>query len=545
MAIEITGTFGPTGTNAGAPAGFATHEANFGLGGYMQVADNAARDAISNIRRAEGMAVYVNDTDKLYILKDGVTNNDWVEFSSGGGGGAVNSVSNTFGSFLSGTNNTTATGAVDLGTINLNATGTPDATSYLRGDNTWSVPPNDDTTYTFVSNGTPDPNLRLSDGSTNQDVQLVGSGGTTITNANNVITISSSAGSNPTMQDVYDASAVGKVEAADYTKELELVNNEFSFITNNQTNSPVQGTVPRTEIRAQTTASFKEVIISSVTQLDDDDATGKGRIFMTASNTGGTDEFLSTKGRIYMQTYGQDTAPLTPVNLDPVTVRTSGSGVAITASGGEENPGTVRLYAQNQGIPGSAPTNYNDGWVEVVSPYQPAQQGELNSIFSIGTQRLYLNESCKWTNGIYGPADGDILQIRTAKDANGGIVNRVELQSITPQKYNQTVERDKSPTCWIDTQAATITLNITGVKNGQYGTIYLKHPPAFAITLGNINGAAANHQVVNGQAGVLPATESVVEEPVVDVYTYLWIQKDDTDPAGSDTCVWNYGLNYT
>ena len=90
MAIEITGTFGPTGTNTGAPAGFATHEANFGLGGYMQVADDAARNAISDIRRAEGMAVYVNDTDKLYILTNGITNQDWVEFSGGGGpGGSI------------------------------------------------------------------------------------------------------------------------------------------------------------------------------------------------------------------------------------------------------------------------------------------------------------------------------------------------------------------------------------------------------------------------------------------------------------------------
>ena len=92
MAIEITGTFGPTGTNQNppAPAAFPTHEANFGLGGYMQVADDAARNGISDTRRAEGMAVYVNDTDKLYILKDGVTNNDWVEFSSGSGpGGSI------------------------------------------------------------------------------------------------------------------------------------------------------------------------------------------------------------------------------------------------------------------------------------------------------------------------------------------------------------------------------------------------------------------------------------------------------------------------
>lgn len=545
MAIEITGTFGPTGTNAGAPAGFATHEANFGLGGYMQVADNAARDAISNIRRAEGMAVYVNDTDKLYILKDGVTNNDWVEFSGGSGGGAVDSVSNTFGSFLSGTNNTTATGAVDLGTINLNATGTPDNTNYLRGDNTWSVPPNDDTTYTFTSDGASDPNLRLSDSSANQDVQLVGSGGTTITNANNIITISSTSASNPTMQDVYDASAATQITAEAYTKELKLINSNFSFSTNDQTNTPTQGTVPRTEIKSYTTANNKEITLNSFTEANTDEQQGAGRIYINSENTSVEDAYNDTHGRIYIQTLGLDTKPETPVSLDPVTNRISGSGVTISGFGGDENPGTIRLYVQNQGIPGSAPTNYNDGWVEIVSPYQGLQQGERNSIFSVGTQRLYLNDSVKSTNGAYGPADGDIVQIKTAKDANGGRVNWVELQGITPQKFNLTVERDKSPTCYLDTQAATITLNISDVKNGQYGTIYLKHPPAFAITLGTVNGVAATHQVVNGQNGVLPTTENEEEEPVVDVYTYLWIEKDDVTVTDYNTCVWNYGLNYT
>ena len=122
----------------------------------------------------------------------------------------------------------------------------------------------------------------------------------------------------------------------------------------------------------------------------------------------------------------------------------------------------------------------------------------------------------------------------------------MELQSITPQKFNLNVERDKSPTCYLDTQSATVTLNISGVKNGQYGTIYIQHPNGFNITLGTVNGNAVTHQVVNGQNGTLPTGGSVsAEELIVDVYTYLWIEKDDTTVTNYDLCVWNYGLNYT
>ena len=51
----------------------------------------------------------------------------------------VDSLSNSFGTFITGTNNSSATGAVSLGTINLSATGTPDSTKFLRGDNSWQV----------------------------------------------------------------------------------------------------------------------------------------------------------------------------------------------------------------------------------------------------------------------------------------------------------------------------------------------------------------------------------------------------------------------
>lgn len=52
----------------------------------------------------------------------------------------VETFTNTSGTFVSfGTDNTSAIGDVTVGTIDLSATGTPDATKYLRGDNTWAT----------------------------------------------------------------------------------------------------------------------------------------------------------------------------------------------------------------------------------------------------------------------------------------------------------------------------------------------------------------------------------------------------------------------
>jgi len=49
----------------------------------------------------------------------------------------VDTFSNTFGTFISGTNNTSETGDVSIGTIDLSATGTPSSTKFLKGNNTW------------------------------------------------------------------------------------------------------------------------------------------------------------------------------------------------------------------------------------------------------------------------------------------------------------------------------------------------------------------------------------------------------------------------
>ena len=77
--VPLTGKVAPTDTLDT----FATHMDIYGEGGYMTVADLTERDAISTERRKQGMAAYVNSENKLYVLKNGINNLDWVEFAGG------------------------------------------------------------------------------------------------------------------------------------------------------------------------------------------------------------------------------------------------------------------------------------------------------------------------------------------------------------------------------------------------------------------------------------------------------------------------------
>jgi len=82
----------------------------------------------------EGQIYFNTTSDKLRIYANGA----WADV---GGASGVTSFTNANGTFVSaGTVNTTATGAVTVGTIDLSATGTPDATKFLRGDNQWATP---------------------------------------------------------------------------------------------------------------------------------------------------------------------------------------------------------------------------------------------------------------------------------------------------------------------------------------------------------------------------------------------------------------------
>ena len=83
-------------------------------------------------------------TDTVNIIGSGtvgVTSSSGTITITGSGGGGVTSFTNTNGTFVSAaTANSSATGAVTTGVIDLSATGTPTASNFLRGDNTWATP---------------------------------------------------------------------------------------------------------------------------------------------------------------------------------------------------------------------------------------------------------------------------------------------------------------------------------------------------------------------------------------------------------------------
>ncbi len=95
--------------------------------------------AIENLATApsttvEGAMYYNTSDNKLYYRND----SSWVPLTEDTVG--VSTFTNTMGTFITGTNNAAATGAVSMGTIDLSATGTKNNTTFLRGDNTWAVP---------------------------------------------------------------------------------------------------------------------------------------------------------------------------------------------------------------------------------------------------------------------------------------------------------------------------------------------------------------------------------------------------------------------
>jgi len=61
---------------------YATHEEEWGRGGYRTVADIAERDAITDPRRKEGMICKVLGDKNTYILVGGIANSNWEEYST-------------------------------------------------------------------------------------------------------------------------------------------------------------------------------------------------------------------------------------------------------------------------------------------------------------------------------------------------------------------------------------------------------------------------------------------------------------------------------
>jgi len=125
----------------------------------------------------------------ITITDGGANGTVTIAATGGGGGGDVSSITNTGGTFISCTNNTAATGAVSLGTIDLSATGTANSGKFLRGDNTWAdltdIAPSDESYVVLSATSdlsnervlTAGANITITDGGAGGNVTIAASGG--------------------------------------------------------------------------------------------------------------------------------------------------------------------------------------------------------------------------------------------------------------------------------------------------------------------------------------------------------------------------------
>ena len=71
--VPISGFVAPTDSTDT----YATHDEEYGRGGYRSVATIVERDAIPVDRRKEGMKVFVREEDSEYTMKGGTGNTHW------------------------------------------------------------------------------------------------------------------------------------------------------------------------------------------------------------------------------------------------------------------------------------------------------------------------------------------------------------------------------------------------------------------------------------------------------------------------------------
>jgi hypothetical protein len=148
-----------------------------------------------------------------------------ITLASDGDPGGVTSFTASNGSFINLTPNTTQSGAATL-TGDLSATGTPDATTFLRGDNAWVTVAGTTYDYSSVQSGTDvDLNLTPSTG-TVDTVKLVAGAGVTLTDdGSNNVTIAASSSSSIAKDDF-----VGDGTTVAFTLSVEPFSTLFTSV---------------------------------------------------------------------------------------------------------------------------------------------------------------------------------------------------------------------------------------------------------------------------------------------------------------------------
>ena len=254
---------------------------------------------------------------------------DWVIISYGI---VVNSFTNTNGTFISATTqNSAASGAVSMGTIDLSATGTAGATNFLRGDNSWVVPT--DTTYSVMTTSTLGLG-KLEDGTT----QTTAASAVTTTasrtygiqnNSSNQLVVNVPWTDNDTTYSVATSSALGLIKLEDDTVQSVAANTVSATASRTyglQLNSSNQGVinVPWTD----TNTTYSCMTTSTL---------GLGKIRYTTGATPAAESQTTTASR----TYGVTSNASCQLVVNVPWTDTTGAVTSVTASATNDELGAI------------------------------------------------------------------------------------------------------------------------------------------------------------------------------------------------------------
>ena len=178
-----------TGSGATLLAGNGTTTIDFASTTYALAAGVNADPAVNTPVTLTGVDGNNAHTDTVNLIGTGtvqITSAGGVITIDGGSTGDVTSFTNSNGgTFVAyGTVNTAATGPVTIGDVDLTASGTASATTFLRGDNQWATPIDTDTTYdletTTVASGQTNVPVTLASAAGDDTLNLLGAGTVTI-----------------------------------------------------------------------------------------------------------------------------------------------------------------------------------------------------------------------------------------------------------------------------------------------------------------------------------------------------------------------------
>ena len=214
--------------------------------------------------------------DKVMYFWNGTA---WTSMDASAATG-VTTFTNANGTFIdAGTENTNATGPVTTGVIDLSATGTPNGTTFLRGDNVWATPSGSYTSWTLGATTGSDNEIEDGD-----DVDIVGTTGisTSIATAgvkstltiNNTGVTSIVAGTNVTISGATGAVTISSTD-----------NNDNYFVTGasfNTTNGVLSITGNNAAVGATVDLDGRYVTSSGVTSVN---FTTDGTALNVVSNT--------------------------------------------------------------------------------------------------------------------------------------------------------------------------------------------------------------------------------------------------------------------